>query len=758
MKTKLKMALCLMLTVMMFASCKDDEVVNELNFSQNLVEINEGETTMVQLVSGNGDYFISYSVDGIVSADVIDDSLRIEALATGSTRVWITDASGQSFFMNVKVNAVQKPIPVYGGNRAMYVSFDPNPRASKGHTSGYAQPLVSWRMLVTDPTDIAFDVYKKEGDNEEVKLNDTPIKDATSWQDVTAINTSVTNTYRVTQAGSSETLCSYSLTPQLASSFYRAIALNTNVPDASIKYAANDAQVADLDGDGEMEIILKRQPYDGANQGGWHDGTTLLEAYKLDGTFMWQVDMGINIRSGSHYTSFVAYDINGDGKAEVAFRTSEGTKFGDGTVITDANGKVNDYRQPVGSGGGWYSGKSINGIDGLIFDGPEYISVINGTTGAEIARTNNIPRGGEGTNKERAQYWTEYWGDDYGNRMDRFFIGVAYLDGIPENGIRTSNPSLIISRGIYKNWQVWALDMKNNSLNTRWKFATDTYPECQAMGSHSFRVADLNGDGFDEILFGSAAITHDGKKLWCTGNGHGDALHVGKFDPKRSGLQIVASFEEEDTYTGTGFGYGCAMFDAATGKFIFGHGQGKNGDVGRCLVADVDPSSPGCEYWSSLGTGIYSCQTGQLVSTQLPTYKGGGNSYNNAIFWNGTLQRQMLDDVMIQSYKPSLPWSSGGGSWKNWTRVLTFSYYGGGVHSNNGTKANPCYYGDFLGDYREEVIYGSKDDKYIYIFSSNHPTSHRFVHLMQDHTYDMSQAMQNMGYNQPTHLGYYIGE
>lgn len=667
-------------------------------------------------------------------------------------------------------NTVPKEEPdkeIIIGERNMWVSYDPAPRNTLNHSSGYSHALVSWRLLPTDPDDIAFDIYKSEDNGQETKLNELPITNTTCWADKN-INARTTNVYRVTAAGSGQTLCEYTFTPQMAETFYRAIRLNTNVPDPTLTYTANDAQVGDLDGDGVMEIILKRQPYDGANQGRWREGTTLLEAYKLDGTFLWQIDMGINIRSGSHYTSFIVYDFDGDGKCEIAFRSSEGTRFANGERITDANGNVNDYRQTDPSGKGWYSQRSLHSTCGLIFDGPEYISIANGQ-GIEVGRTNNIPRGGEGSNYERAKYWHKYWGDDYGNRMDRFFIGVAYLDGIPENGIRKSNPNIIITRGIYKNWQVWALDFNGSSLLPRWKFDTNNKgnESYRDMGSHTFRVADLNGDGYDEILYGSAAIARNGKGLYCTENGHGDALHVGKFIPDRPGLQVVACFENPNKYINTGFGYGCAVFDAATGKFITGHAGGAGsesdgdnadeeeeapktpGDVGRCLVADIIPDSPGHEYWSSEASGVYSCQTGQLLSTTLPSAKSGSKSYNNAIFWTGDLTRQMLDDTMVNSYTKSAPWGK--------SRVITFSYCGDGVYSNNSTKANPCYYGDFLGDYREEVIYRSKDGEHIYIFSTNHPTEHRFVHLMNDHTYDMSQAMQNVGYNQPTHLGYYIG-
>ena len=666
------------------------------------------------------------------------------------------------FNFNIKEEPLKDlPTEVITGSRAMWVSYDPMSETDQHNATGISSALVSWRLLLTDPVNIAFDIYKSEDGGEEVKLNEEAITKTTCWVDEN-INPAKTNYYRVTLAGQEETICDYTFTSEMATKFYREIILRSDVPDAALTYAPDDIQLGELDGDGELEIVIKREPYDGANQGGWRNETTLLEAYKLDGTFLWRIDLGLNIRSGSHYTSYILYDFDGDGLCEIAFRSSEGTKFPNGRIITDANGLVNDYRLRDTNGVGWYSGKSLYSTAGLVLEGPEYISICRGFDGCEITRTPNIPRGHEDESKvARAQYWNSYWGDDYGNRMDRFFIGAAYLDGIPDEttGVRKSNPSLIISRGIYKNWQVWALDLQGNELVNRWKFDTADHSEkWLAMCSHSFRVADLDDDGKDEILYGSAAIDDDGSELWCTGNGHGDCLYVGRFiqnpqqiNPLFGKQQIVASFEEQDTYSTQGLGYACQVIDAKTGRLIAGHGAGKNGDVGRCIVADVDPDSPDFEYYSSLQSGMYSCSSGRVVSTDYPKGIGSGVMYNAAIYWSGQPTREMYDRACIVSYKGNPDVNK-----TNKNRLVYFGHYGSN-DGNHGTKFNPCYYGDFLGDYREEVILGSNDNRSIYIFSTNHPTTHRLRHLMTDHTYDMSQAMQNIGYNQGTNLGYYVG-
>lgn len=623
-------------------------------------------------------------------------------------------------------SAIQAPTVT---NRAVVASFN----GGVYHTSVSTKPpqgvLVSWRWLSSDPADIAFDVYRNG-----TKLNTTPITNSTNYKDLTA-EVGNTYTYEVRNSMDGTSLGNYTISTRSdAAGFYRSIKLKS-MPG----YDANDGAVGDLDGDGEYEIVVKRQvigaPRDVGDTEVWtglQPGSCILEAYKLDGSSngvpMWTINMGININQGAHTTQFLVYDFDGDGKAEVALRTAEGTTFGDGTMIGDVNGDGRtDYRSTS---------------SGRVLDGPEFLSLVNGETGAEIARTEYIPRGEEST-------WNSYWGDGFGNRSERFLMGVGHFDS------QDGRASIIICRGYYVNYQVWAVHYNDDGkLRNRWKFNTASgySADWLGQGNHNLSVGDVDNDGKDEIIYGACAIDHDGTGLYTTGLGHGDALHLGKFDPNRNGLQVVDCHEEQDKHGGKAIEYR----DAATGQVIsYINGSG---DVGRCMVADIDPDNPGCEFWGSTGGMIYSCSTGANLGKTPPTTIGHSASnpaysYNMGIWWSGSLNRQMLDGHVNRGAE------NGKGE------PLVISYTDGrlfmgstfSVSSNNDSKANPCFYGDIWGDWREEMIFPSSDYTELRIFTTDFETNYRIRPLMEDHIYRISAAHQNIGYNQPTHTGFYLG-
>ena len=565
--------------------------------------------------------------------------------------------------------------------------------------------LVSWRMFPTDDSSTGFDLYRKSGNEEEVKLNEEPITLSTNFQDITA-DRNKDNTYRLCFAGSDETLDTYTITAAQASAGLPYISIplaGTTGISSEYYYDANDASVGDLDGDGKLEIVLKRlvvhpaSSSDDDETGSVIDNvehSMLLEAYRLDGTFLWRMALGPNILTGNG-GSFAVYDFDGDGRCEVALRTSEGTIFGDGREIGDIDGDgITDYRR---TGANYISG------------GPEFLSVVEGTTGRELARTNYIARG-----------TSEEWGDSYYKRASSYRIAVARCD--------KERTSIIIGRGCYGKIVVEAWDYTSEGLGQRWRFDTTAdngrYKDYEAQGYHSLSVGDVDNDGKDEIVYGSCTIDHDGKGLNSCGLGHGDALHLGKFDTSRKGLQLWSCFESGAV--------GAALRDAYTGKVVWKYNN--PGDVGRCMVADIDPDSPGCEMWWYKGNA-HSAHGSDLGYAP--------NSCNMAIWWNGTLNRQLLDKSTIDA-----PKVNGG-------RVFTLYRYN--VTTINGTKANPCFYGDILGDWREEIIQPTSDNTELRIFSTWYPTEYRFPCLMSDHVYAMSALNQNIGYNQPTHTGYYLG-
>lgn len=572
--------------------------------------------------------------------------------------------------------------------------------------------LVSWRWLPDDADDITFDVYRNG-----IKLNETPISKSTNYKDLTA---EIGQNYTYEVKSSDKSLGTCKITPtDGAAGFYRSIKVKTRAD-----YDINDGAIGDLDGDGEYEIVIKRQVIGQARDVGdtkpWtglQKGTCLLEAYKLDGSSngvpMWTIDMGKNISQGQHTTQFLVYDFDGDGKAEIALRTSEGTTFGDGTIIGDVDGDgKTDYR---------------DASSGRVLDGPEFLSLVDGETGVEMTRTEYIPRGEKDTREA-------YWGDAWGNRSERFLMGVGHF------GSQDGRASIVMCRGYYKNFQLWAVhyNSADNKLRTRWKFNTANGYSAQWLdsGNHNLSIGDVDDDGKDEIIYGSCGIDHDGKGMYTTGLGHGDALHLGKFDPNRSGLQIVDCHEHQEYHNGKGVDFR----DAATGEVLW-YIPG-SGDIGRCMVADVDPATPGCEVWSSASaTDMYSCK-GEKLSKNAPVCKDGKISYNMGIWWSGSLNRQVLDNAMVQSYTDGRLFTGG----------TNF-----GVTTINDTKANPCFYGDIWGDWREEMIYTTNDYSELRIFTTDFETQYRIRPLMEDHIYRISAAHQNIGYNQPTHTGFYLG-
>ncbi len=614
-------------------------------------------------------------------------------------------------------------------SRALWASINGTKNASLGDYQQHTgKVLVTWRMLPSDNGDTAFDLYRTIGTEMEhlIASNIT----ATNYQDASASKTA-DNTYRLTYAGSNETIGTYTL-PQAQVSGglpYISIPLRDTkdvyANTDKIVYTANDVSVGDLDDDGEYEIVVKRlQSVKDEDGNVISDGSgasysqqdclyaVIWDAYRLDGTFLWRIKGGPGIILGNS-SSFAIADFNGDGCAEMAIRTCEGTVFGDGTAIGDTNGdgKI-DYRT-------WGNlGTSNEGyVDHYNSAGPEFISIIDGKTGRELARDNFIDR-----------ETSLSWGDGYWKRACSFRIGVGCFDN-------TGLPSVVLGRGVYAHSVIEAWDYRNGTLSKRWRFDTNNSgygkdgnanSAYAGQGNHSLNVTDLDGDGLDEVMYGSMAVDHDGIGLWTTKLGHGDANHVGKFLPARDGLQMYHCLESGKTMV--------ALHDAKTGAVIWKKDADSDNDMGRCLVADIDPNSPGCEFWY-YGSNAYS----QDGATDLG-YKPA--SCNMAIWFDGTLSRQLINENIIHS--PA--------------NGRTFTMYRYSETFINGTKSNPSWYGDILGDWREEVILPDATRlQDLKIFSTWYPTTHRFPWLMTDHTYWMSALNENIGYNQPTNVGYYLG-
>ncbi len=598
------------------------------------------------------------------------------------------------------------------------------------------QMYVSWRLLGTDPGDIAFNVYRSANNGAAVKLNGTPIVTTTDFVDATA-NFAQSNRYFVraviggVELDPSE---SFTVAANTAVGYYLEVPLQipaggTTPSGEAYTYAANDATVADVDGDGQYEIILKWDPSNSKdNSQSGYTGNVYIDAYTLGGQRLWRIDLGRNIRAGAHYTQMVAYDFDGDGKAEIALRTAPGTIDGAGQpVLMGTDSATADYRNS----------------SGYILTGPEYLTIFNGQTGAAMASAALQPARGS----------VSQWGDSYGNRVDRFNATVAYLDG--------ERPSLVMARGYYgpqssggqaRN-EIAAYDFRDGQLTLRWIFKAgyninnNINSSYIGEGTHSIVVADVDGDGKDEIIYGASAIDDNGVGLYATRLGHGDALHVSDMDPTRPGLEVFQVHES----TGTNGHIGSSLRDARTGAIIAGQTvvQGSDGtwpDVGRGVAMDIDPNYLGYEFWDSAHSSIYDVKGN-------PIYAKNNAFQNFGVWWDSDLLRELLDGTTISKWNYNTqgrnnfdldPNSSGTNS-------------APGVSSNNGTKSTPALSADIFGDWREEVIWRTSDNTKLRIFTTPIPATNRLVTLMHDSQYRSAIAWQNSAYNQPPHPSFFLG-
>lgn len=597
--------------------------------------------------------------------------------------------------------------------------------------------LVSWRSLKSDAPNQAFNVYR----------NGTLIaSDITTKTNFVDKDGKAGDTYRIETSGSaSETKAWDNIYTSIE--LARPKSRKDAAGSTTGRYRPDDISVGDVDGDGEYELVLKWMP-DNARDSGkdGYSSPAYISCYEMDGTPLWTIDTGYGIRSGNHYTQFLVYDFDGDGKAEVIFKTAAGTKDGKGQYVSEAA-----------------TDPAIKAIDntathvnskGRVTAGEELLTVFNGMTGEAMHTIWYSPNRALVNFPTADGEYSSSWGDKTYNRGERYNAAVAYLDG--EGHL----PSAIMQRGYYTYCFLWAVDWNGTQLSTRWLHKgskgkwevfdangtvtkSGTEASSYGQGVHGISIGDVNGDGHDDIVTGGATVSYDGSLLCSTGKGHGDAIHLADLCPDRPGLEVMMPHEDSP------FGYD--VHDATTGTLLVSATSSE--DNGRGLACDFIPANRGSEFWSSADGNTYSCTDGSVVLEKKA-------DTNFRIYWTADPYDQTFDgryDSETGKCAPRIRCFNT--ATNSIATFMEFAQYGNPSACNT-TKATPCLQADILGDWREELIMYEYEPDWsastckLLIYSTPEPTEHKVTCLMQDHIYRMGIAWQNSSYNQPPHLGY----